>query len=242
MIKFFRHIRQSLINQNKTKKYLLYAIGEIILVVIGILIALQIDNWNTARINKVTEIKTLNSLYSDLALQTKIIQKQIDKEESFIHMVDSGLRMINTKNQIDSFVSLMDSLTVRLTFVANRVTFDNIGKGAKTTVITNSDLHSDIVKYYQYLDYTESVVNNNNLFRVNSQFGDYILDNELGIQMNEQGELYLESNLGPEKKYKLTKQLEGRKYSAENNRDKCLSQLEKTKTLMQSIETELADD
>ncbi|NNF86017.1 MAG: hypothetical protein HKM26_05650, partial [Winogradskyella sp.] len=52
----------------------------------------------------------------------------------------------------------------------------------------------------------------------------------------------LESNLGPEKKYKLTKQLEGRKYSAENNRDKCLAQLEKTKTLMKSIETELADD
>ena len=49
MIKFFRHIRQSMINQNRTKKYLLYAIGEIILVVIGILIALQINNWNEQR-------------------------------------------------------------------------------------------------------------------------------------------------------------------------------------------------
>ncbi|WGK65860.1 DUF6090 family protein [Croceiramulus getboli] len=49
MIKFFRHIRQSMINQNRTRKYLLYAIGEIILVVIGILIALQINNWNEER-------------------------------------------------------------------------------------------------------------------------------------------------------------------------------------------------
>ena len=46
MIKFFRNIRQILIMENNTSKYLKYAIGEIVLVVIGILIALQINNWN----------------------------------------------------------------------------------------------------------------------------------------------------------------------------------------------------
>ncbi|MBT8306228.1 MAG: hypothetical protein KJN85_04770, partial [Maribacter sp.] len=46
MIKFFRKIRQQLLIENRTGKYLLYAIGEIVLVVIGILIALQINNWN----------------------------------------------------------------------------------------------------------------------------------------------------------------------------------------------------
>ena len=46
MIKFFRHIRKSLISENKMGKYFKYAIGEILLVVIGILIALQINNWN----------------------------------------------------------------------------------------------------------------------------------------------------------------------------------------------------
>ena len=49
MIKFFRKIRQQLLVENKFSKYLLYAIGEIILVVIGILIALQINNWNEVR-------------------------------------------------------------------------------------------------------------------------------------------------------------------------------------------------
>mgnify|MGYP001591841413 CR=1 FL=1 len=51
MIKFFRRIRQGLLSENKFSKYLLYAIGEIILVVIGILIALQINNWNEKRKN-----------------------------------------------------------------------------------------------------------------------------------------------------------------------------------------------
>ena len=52
MIKFFRKIRQSLLSENKISKYLLYAIGEILLVVIGILIALSINNWNQERKNK----------------------------------------------------------------------------------------------------------------------------------------------------------------------------------------------
>lgn len=52
MIKFFRRIRQKLVTENKFNKYLIYAIGEIILVVIGILIALQINNNNEAKKNE----------------------------------------------------------------------------------------------------------------------------------------------------------------------------------------------
>ena len=52
MIKFFRHIRKDFMEKNKTGKYLKYAIGEIILVVIGILIALSINNWNEGRKKK----------------------------------------------------------------------------------------------------------------------------------------------------------------------------------------------
>jgi len=49
MIKFFRKIRRQLLTENRFSKYLLYAIGEIVLVVIGILIALQINIWNENR-------------------------------------------------------------------------------------------------------------------------------------------------------------------------------------------------
>ncbi|CAM4127505.1 DUF6090 family protein [Gillisia limnaea] len=54
MIKFFRNIRKKLIEQGKTTKYLKYAIGEIILVIVGILIALSINNWNDQK-NKTPE-------------------------------------------------------------------------------------------------------------------------------------------------------------------------------------------
>ena len=71
MIKFFRKIRYELMNQNKTAKYFKYAIGEIVLVVIGILIALQINTWNENRKNKELEKQYLNSLIIDLKLESE---------------------------------------------------------------------------------------------------------------------------------------------------------------------------
>lgn len=66
MIKFFRHIRQRLFAQNQFNKYLLYAIGEIVLVVIGILIALEIDTRHDISKNKELELKILKEISSDL--------------------------------------------------------------------------------------------------------------------------------------------------------------------------------
>ena len=69
MIKFFRKIRQRLLSENKFSKYLLYAIGEIMLVVIGILIALQINNSSEARKERTIEINYLKNLKADLLLE-----------------------------------------------------------------------------------------------------------------------------------------------------------------------------
>ena len=67
MLRFFRHFRQQLLTGNQVSKYLLYAIGEIFLVVIGILIALQVNNWNEKRLERRQEIEILKSVRKDLA-------------------------------------------------------------------------------------------------------------------------------------------------------------------------------
>ena len=84
MIKFFRNIRQSLINQNNMGKYLKYAIGEILLVVIGILIALQINNWNERRIESAEEQKILKNLKIDFDNDKRQL-------ETIIEMTKQGL-------------------------------------------------------------------------------------------------------------------------------------------------------
>ena len=82
MIKFFRKIRQRLLTENKFSKYFLYAIGEIVLVVIGILIALQINNWNENQ----KEIKLEQGLLKNLAQENKANQASI---KQLIHTVSN---------------------------------------------------------------------------------------------------------------------------------------------------------
>ena len=71
MIKIFRHFRKSLILETgNNRRYLKYAIGEIVLVVIGILIALQINNWNENRKIRAFEVKMLSEIRLELIRDT----------------------------------------------------------------------------------------------------------------------------------------------------------------------------
>ncbi|RIW18264.1 hypothetical protein D0X99_00775 [Algoriphagus lacus] len=79
MVTIFRKIRQSLLQQNRVTRYLVYAIGEIILVVIGILIALQVNNYREAQIKKARERAFLHGLKSDLLLNITELDRSIDR-------------------------------------------------------------------------------------------------------------------------------------------------------------------
>ena len=84
MIKFFRRIRQQLLTENKFSKYLLYAIGEIVLVVIGILIALQINNWNEIQKSKALELNILKDLHNTLNADFDLVNWGIAGNKSAI--------------------------------------------------------------------------------------------------------------------------------------------------------------
>lgn len=90
MIKFFRKIRQQLLSQNRFSKYMIYAIGEIILVVIGILIALQINNWNNNKIDNAKIKASLQDIHNELV---KDSLKQIEFIEFAKKEVDYNLEL-----------------------------------------------------------------------------------------------------------------------------------------------------
>jgi hypothetical protein len=81
MIKFFRRIRQNLLTENKFSKYLVYAIGEIVLVVIGILIALQINNWNENRKQQIKLQQIYHEILADLKRERDYANFIINKFE-----------------------------------------------------------------------------------------------------------------------------------------------------------------
>lgn len=97
MLKLFRRIRQKLIREGALKNYVVYAIGEILLVMIGILLALQVSNWNQERIEGAKELKALVDLSKEFKLnQERIKAKQslrisiAPKLETYIELLSSG--------------------------------------------------------------------------------------------------------------------------------------------------------
>lgn len=91
MIKFFRKIRQKTLTENKFGKYMTYAIGEIVLVVIGILIALAINNWKELNNEKKNATILAESLLADLVKDTSALNNAIKfntkKEEAIINFI-----------------------------------------------------------------------------------------------------------------------------------------------------------
>jgi hypothetical protein len=78
MIRFFRQLRQRLLSDNQFGKYLLYAVGEILLVVVGILIAFQVDNWNEAKKLAKVERSLLSELKTNLESNVQNLESDIE--------------------------------------------------------------------------------------------------------------------------------------------------------------------
>lgn len=110
MIKFFRKIRQKLLSENKFSKYLIYAIGEIILVVIGILIALQINTWNENRKSEVKEIYYLQSLIKEFKENKSIAEYGIDFHKAQIKNAQIVLSVLEQ----DSTYANLDDIHIAL--------------------------------------------------------------------------------------------------------------------------------
>ena len=94
MIKFFRKIRQNLLTKNKNSEYLKYAVGEIILVVIGILIALSINNWNEERNNFQKQELLTKNIIEDLKLDFIHINKSLSEVSGQMNLIDNLISKI----------------------------------------------------------------------------------------------------------------------------------------------------
>ena len=105
MIKFFRNIRKKLADDNKPLKYMRYAVGEIVLVVIGILIALQINNWNEDQKEREIEVKVLKEIAENLEanilrLQSMMARCNEDNQSAdiIISVIDNNLPYSDSLN------------------------------------------------------------------------------------------------------------------------------------------------
>lgn len=194
MIKRFGLIRLDLLSNGRIVKYLKYAVGEIVLVVIGILIALSLNNWNDQRKNRLTEHEYYCKLLADLELDKSNIAKLYEESQ---HKVDVSRRLLLelAHTRMDK-AYLMDNYIQALrtnVFVPSKAAITDILSTGKLNLLTNDSLKNEIIRYYAELDkylYQLEINRSRGLERAFQ----YDSDIEFGFQYAD----YAQKALGPE--------------------------------------------
>jgi len=157
MIKFFRRIRKSLLEENKIGQYFKYAIGEILLVVIGILIALQINNWNEANKEHKIEMAYLASLKTEFITNLNALNTSISKCDRLIAQLDEILTFFESKKldtlQAD-YISkcLGNTLQYDVSFNPIMAVQTELISSGNLKQISNTELRQRIADFGGYLD------------------------------------------------------------------------------------------
>ena len=164
MIKFFRKIRQDFLFDGKTKKYFKYAIGEIILVVIGILIAIQLNAWKTEAEENVTVMKYMDGLKSDLYQDYQRMDSLYaffsDKTNSIQLLLKSSDQNIQLSN--DELGKMFNSILEYKKFSNKKSNYLSLINDGFINKLNNKDLVNNIIIYYEspYLAWSTEIYEN----------------------------------------------------------------------------------
>ena len=168
MIKFFRQIRKSLLMETgKTSKYLKYAIGEIILVVIGILIALQINNWNENRKLQTQELNLTKQLLDDAKADSVFFESRITFQK-IRDTLYTNLINLHKQVSVDSILKLRvkeNPFFFRLAYQSNLIN----NNPEAYDLISDNSLKSKLRDYQAKYDYVVHSIELNN--RISEELG-----------------------------------------------------------------------
>ena len=166
MIKYLRKIRQKMLTENKFSKYLIYAIGEIVLVVIGILIALQINNWNNSK----TESKILNSYEQKISLNLK---QDLDQRKHLTSLRNEAIISCKTVMRyyrigkvlsMDSLSKAGGNIMFEQKFSVNKSGFNSLVNSGYIEKLPNGKFSDELYKYYELVDDLDFIESKYNLF------------------------------------------------------------------------------
>ena len=150
MFRFFRQLRQRLLTENKLSRYLFYAIGEIILVVIGILLALQIDSWRQDQINLSLRKSYIASFKRDLAADTLLLQGlngQMQRDiEYHLHLIQRISSPLATKDTLVQIIRKEYSPYFNPSNAFNTATFERMNANGHLELL-DSTLSVEILKH-----------------------------------------------------------------------------------------------
>ena len=164
MISLFRNIRQKLLSQNRITRYLAYAVGEIILVVIGILIALQVNNWNESRKLKKQKAVLLENLQQDFEENLNrldIIIGFLNDREDYARQILSLLDSLPDKVDSIPTVFALERAGFVHYFNPTQPTYDEMKSSGTLSLISNKELKRVLSSYQTFLEYNFRIEDKN---------------------------------------------------------------------------------
>jgi Family of unknown function (DUF6090) len=162
----------------KAGKYFKYAIGEIILVMIGILLAIQVNNWNEKRLNKLIEHEYLIGIVNDLNVDILAYKDAIKSDSTLLVSVHSILKSYTSNQTInsDSLLKISKPFWRIYAVEAQTNTYEEMKASGNVVIINSKELRQKINSYYKYFNEIIGVEKTNNDIILNS-FLDFILEN-----------------------------------------------------------------
>lgn len=147
MIKFFRTIRRRLIEENSLKKYVVYAIGEILLVMIGILLALQVNNWNEKQQERTLENSYLASIKRDLQRDKEGLLEIIDVRKGQLESIEILIENfhVNESEYPSDIGNHLFSMGAWKVFNPNENTIVEIISSGNMSTIKNQGIKNDLL-------------------------------------------------------------------------------------------------
>ena len=207
MIKFFQRIRQKLIEEGKLKNYLLYASGEIVLVVVGILIAISLNNSNQNKIAQVDLQDKLKKIREEIYQDSLLFEYIIEYNNQRIETIGKMINLTGENINFDDYQQLIEFLSKESghtrTFSPNSQTYTGIINSGEFSKIKNESLKKKIAflfSYYEHMSrFNYSTIENlqsfnQKLFSNGILRAKYLNENEDG-KLKEEGFLYLQNML-----------------------------------------------
>jgi hypothetical protein len=158
MIKFFGKIRRKLLSENRFSKYLVYAIGEIVLVVIGILIALQINNWNDRSKQYQSDIDFLKSLKDEIILDSMALSSQAKWYRELNENIRTALIMIDSLHELNKEQTglIIKSIAEAeyLLPVQKNINSNGLMIASGSVKRLSQDLHTNYLRYLELIDFS----------------------------------------------------------------------------------------
>ena len=189
MIRLMRKIRFRSIIQNRFSMYLIYAAGEILLVVIGIIIALMLDDWHDRRALEFEKKQYLKALFNDYRLDSLMLTDYIDRyTEIEHHLKELNRRAYQPVANFDTIISIAQKdYSPKSDFISfyNTTTLKTIESNGKIEIF-DTNLRVEMLKHFQYQNL--SIENQkNDAGRINSKMDEYTNKYKIGRGSNTVG-------------------------------------------------------